>query len=151
MSPYFIILIIASIGTFVDGVVGFFVWGIAGFAGVSALSWILNRVSGGLLPRKVRDETATDFLMQFQESVLKAYPGMTPYQQKQEIANLLEQMYKKATLNNPSMNLNNAGNAEIFLTGALEVVQEQKTKELKEMATDLVNFVRHHHLWYSHV
>ena len=151
MVPQLTILAIAIIGAFVDGVAGFFIWGVCGLIGVLIFGWLLNIFSGGLLPRKVRDDTATDFIAQFPELIKKAYPGVSPYEAKQKVASLLDGMMKRATINNPSMHLDAAGSPQVFFESALEVAEEQPNKELNELAHELIAFVRNHRLWYGHV
>lgn len=151
MVPHITILIIAIIGAFVHGFIGFFVWGLVGFLGVIALGFILRKLSGGILPRKVRDETATDFIAIYPDLIAKAYPTFTPYQAKERVAALLDEMMKKATINNPSPNLSVAGNPEVFLPSAVQVAEEQPTDVAKELAQELVVFVRTHRLWYGHL
>ncbi len=150
MYPQLIIAIAAIVGAFVDGVAGFFIWGISGFIGVLAIGLVLTKFSGGILPRKVRDETATDFIVHHPELVQQAFPDNSPYEAKQKVAATLDAMYKRATINNPSFNLDVAGDPRVFLVSALEIAEEQPSEDLKEMARELVAFVGNHHLWYKH-
>jgi len=149
MVPQLTILVIAIIGAFVDGVSGFFVWGICGFVGVLIFSWLLNMFSGGLLPREVRDETATDFIAQFPELIKRAYPGQSPYEAKQKVALLLDRMMKKIIFNNPSPHFDFSESHRMFFESAIEVAEEQSNKDLKELAGELISFVRTHRLWYG--
>ncbi len=151
MVPQITILVIAIIGAFAHGFIGFFVWGFFGFLGVIAFGVVLRLFSSGLLPQKIRDETATDFIATYPDLIAKAYPTFTPYQAKERVAALLDEMMKKATINNPSSNLNVAGNPKVFLPSAMEVAEEQSTDVAKELARQLVTFVRAHRLWYGHL
>ncbi len=151
MVPYVTILAIAIIGGFVHGIAGFFIWGVCGLVGVLAVGWALNFFSGGLLPRKVRDESATDFIAQYSDLVKRAYPTSTPYEAKQKVAELLDSMMKRATAKNPSLHLDVAGSPDVFFPSALQVAEEQPTAELKELAQELISFVRSHRLWYQNM
>ena len=94
MAPQITILIIAIMGAFVDGITGFFVWGICGYIGVLAFGLLLNLLSGGVLPKKVRDETAKDFIAEYPDLIEKAYPGASPNEAKQMVATFLENIIK---------------------------------------------------------
>jgi hypothetical protein len=78
MIPQYTILAIAVIGTFIDGIAGFFVWGVFGYIGVMAFGLLLNFLSGGLLPRKAKEETAADFIVQYPDLIRGAYPTDSP-------------------------------------------------------------------------
>jgi len=151
MVPQMTILAIAIIGAFVDGVAGFFIGGVCGLIGVLVIGWLLNIFSGGVVPRKVRDETAADFIAQFPELIKRAYPGESAYEAKQKVASLLDGMMKKAIINNPSAHLDVALSPQVFFESALEVAEEQPNKELKELAHELIAFVKNHRLWYEHI
>lgn len=149
MLPYFVMLIIAIIGAFVSGLAGFFIWGIVGVIGVIAFGYILNFFSGGALPRKVRDETATDFIACNPDLIKSAFPSNTPYEAKKHIETLLNRMMERATINNPSAKLEVAANPQIFLPSALEIAEEQSSDIAKQLAIELVAFIRQHKLWYG--
>lgn len=149
MLPYFTMLIIAIIGAVVNGLAGFFIWGIAGIIGVIAFGYLLNWFSGGALPRKVRDETATDFIACNPELIKSAFPSNTPYEAKKHIETLLNSMMERAAINNPSVNLEVAANPQIFLPSALEIAEEQPSDIEKQLAIELVAFIRQHNLWYG--
>lgn len=149
MVPYLLIIAFAGVGALVWGGVGFVSGGLIGFASVFIIGMLLNMFSGGVLPSKVRDETATDFIVKNPELIQQAFPELEPYATKTAVAELLDSMYKRSTVNNPSINLDNAGNPEVFLASAMEVAEEMPTEELKSLARELVGFVSNHRLWYG--
>ncbi len=150
MVPTLTILVIAIIGAFVHGVVGFFIWGICGYIGVLAFGWLLTFFSGGVLPRKMRDETATDFIALHPDLIKEAYPRHSPYEAKQRVAALLDSMAKKAAKNAPSTHIDYAFSPDVFFKSALEVAEKQPSMELIKLAHELITFVKTHHLWYGH-
>ncbi len=58
MVPYYTILIFAVIGAYNDEMMRFIIWGCIGYSSVMSLSWLLQKINGDVVPRKVRDETA---------------------------------------------------------------------------------------------
>ena len=147
--PQLTVLTIAIIGIVVDGVKGFFVWGIIGLVGVLALGGVGWFFNGGLIPRKVRDEIATDFVAAYGEAVKLAFPSLTPFQAKEKVAALLDDMYKRANWNNRSMHLGLAAHPRVFLPSALEVAEEQSSESARALGLTLVHFVFNHPSWYG--
>ncbi len=151
MIPYLIIVVGAIAGAIVNGLTGLLVGGSVTLFALLIVSGVMKRANKGILPKEVRDETATDFCHEFEDYVVAAYPGMTPYDRKEQVANLVEKMYENAVIKNPSIDLNNAGDSDVFFPAAMEIAQNMNTQELVNMATKLVDFIRGHRLWYSHV
>lgn len=77
MIPYVLILLCAIIGAFIHGLAGFLIGGGSGFVATLAFGWMLRKSAGGLLPRKTRDETATDFVAERATVVAQAYQSIT--------------------------------------------------------------------------
>lgn len=149
MVPVALIVLIAGIGAFVGGVPGFFVGGGVGFVSVMMIGWIVGKVQGGMLPRRVRDETATDFVAEYPELIKSAYPTLSGYQAKEEIGKLLDSMFQKANSDNHSVDVTNAGDPDVFIPSALKIARDQQSEIGVELAEKLVRFVERHHLWYG--
>jgi len=148
--PHILIFLIAVLGALLDGVRGFFVAGICGFLLVVAVGWVLRAFAGGMLPRSVRDETATDFVARYPDLVAAVYPDASVFQAKEAVGTLLEAIMRRAVSANPSMNLNNAGTAEVFLGSAMQIAEEKPTEPAKALCRQLANFVATHPLWFFH-
>ncbi|EHJ05516.1 hypothetical protein [Marinobacter manganoxydans] len=149
MVPFALIVLIAGIGAFFEGVSGFFVGGGIGFVSVMMVGWVVGKVQGGMLPRRVRDETATDFIAEYPELIKSAYPTLSAYQAKEEIGKLLNSMFQKANSHNHSIDVTNAGNPNVFIPSALQIARNQQSEIGVELAEELVRFVERHHLWYG--
>ncbi len=149
MIPQFTILAIAIIGAFIDGIAGFFVWGVFGYIGVMAFGLLLNSFSRGLLPRKAKEETATDFIAQYPDLIREAYPTDSPSEVAKKIGALLESMMKQATINGPATNLDASNSSAIFFPSAFEVAENQPTEELKILTRALIEFLKTHRHWYG--
>ncbi len=149
MVPFALILLVAGVGAFVGGASGFFIGGGIGFVSVMVIGWVVGKVQGGMLPRRVRDETATDFVAAYPELIKSAYPTLSAYQAKEEIGKLLDSMFQKANSDNQSVDVTNAGNPDVFIPSALQVARGQQSEVGVELAEKLVWFVQDHHLWYG--
>lgn len=149
MVPFALIILVAGTGAFVVGVSGFFVGGGVGFVSVMMIGWIVGKVQGGMLPRRVRDETATDFVAEYPELIKSAYPKLSGYQAKEEIGKLLDSMFQKANSDNHSIDVTNAGDPDVFIPSALQIARDQQSEIGVELAEKLVRFVERHHLWYG--
>lgn len=145
MVPYYIVLVFAVIGAIKNGVMGFLIWGLISCLGVFAFGWILGKINGGVVPRKVRNETASDFLVSFPDLINTTYPDMSPYQAKDMIAAMLDDIAKRALQNDPSLKA--IVNPHIFYTTALEIAEEQRSTPEKELIRTLVEFLRTHKYW----
>lgn len=145
MVPYYTVLIFAVIGAIMNGISGFFIWGFISCLSVIAFGWILGKINGGVVPRKVRNETASDFLVSYSDLIKATYPNMSPFQAKDLIAAMLDDIAKRALRNDPSLRA--TVNPHIFYTTALQIVEEQPTTPEKELVRTFVEFLRTHKYW----
>lgn len=149
MLPYLIIFTFVIIGALIGGVTGFFIWIVLGFIAIIVISRSLSFLSGGLLPRKIRNETVDDFIAEYADIVQRAYQTDTLNETKQQIATLLEAFYKRAVKNNPSFNSSANIDSQVLISSALQVAEEQPTDALKELAVELALFLKVHKHWYG--
>ena len=83
------------------GLVG---WGLHAALVGAVLAWAVNMllgavawlISGGALPRKVREQTAAHFLDDFQDSAATAYPGLSPKAMQKTIEADIERIARTA-------------------------------------------------------
>jgi len=145
---YIMILIVAIIGAFVNGIVGFVLGGFLGWLGVEVIGFFVR--SGGAVPQNIKDETATDFIARYPDLINLTYPTNTPYEAKQKVSNLIEKMVERALLNNPTSNtVNGIIDPVTLFDSASAVAEEQTSKNEKEMAKELINFLSQHRQWYG--
>ena len=74
MVPYALMVLLGLVGILTAGIPGLFVGLAAGIVSINIIGWLVGKVQGGMLPRRVRDETATDFSAKYPELVRAAYP-----------------------------------------------------------------------------
>lgn len=145
MTPYFVIMIFALVGALKNGVVGFAVWGCLAILGTLVFGWVLGKLNGGVILRKLRDETATDFVASHTDLIRVTYQDMSPFQAKERVSTILEDIMKRALRNDPSYST--IVNPHVFFSAASEIAEQQPTITEKEMAKAFVEFLRVHRLW----
>ncbi len=149
MVPYVVIVVVAFIGAFFWGVFGFLYGAFIGFLSVLLIGWIVGKIQGGGLPRRVREETVTDFMAAHPDLIRSAYPELSAYKAKEEVAKLLDGMFHRANLDNPSMDVTDAGSPQVFVPSATKLADELEPQAVKELAHGLVGFVLIHPRWYG--
>ncbi len=149
MLPILTILVIACIGAFFGGLKGFLLWGFLGFIAVMLFGWIINIFNGGIIPRKVRDQVATDFIAAHPDLVAETSDYFSAYEMKEFVASVLEKMAEQAASNASILNLGSAGSAAVFLPSAFDVAEQQSPKIKQMIAHMLVNYSMEHPLLFG--
>lgn len=144
LHPNMIILYIAILGAIVAGFPGFIGFGIGGFILMLIITSTMHKVSGGILPRKFRDQIVTDFVVENNDLLTSVYPNESGYDRKLRIEKLLEEMAKRSVRASGSTDPAISMHPMNFLPIALEVAEEQGTEQLKELAFTFVEFLEHH-------
>jgi len=145
---YIIIFVIAIIGAFINGITGFFIGGFLSWVVIEVIGFFIR--SGGSVPKKVKDETATDFIVKYQDIIKITYPTSTPYEAKQHVLNLIEKMVERTWSNNPpSQTIAGIMVPEVFFNSASAVAEEQPSEAVKELARELIKFLSQHRQWYG--
>lgn len=149
MAPYLLILVLAAYGAVTGGASGFFLWGAGGFLAVLVIGFLVGKIQGGMVPRKIREETITDFFDANSQMVIRTYQGHRFPAMLKKMEALLDQMFRRANSNNPSLNVSLAGNKEVFMAAAKQVAEEQPTHEERQLAHALIRFLESHRHWYG--
>ena len=145
---YVVIFIIAVIGAFVNGIMGFVLGGFFGWIAIEIIGFFVR--SGGAVPKNVKDETATDFIARYPDLIERTYPQNTPYEAKQKVSSLIEKIVERALLNNPTSNsVNGILDPVTFFDSANAVAKEQTSKTEKELVNELIDFLSQHRQWYG--
>ncbi len=148
MYPYILILLVLALGLYLFGWIGILLGIAAGVVLACLIGGFLLVVDGGLLPRRVRNQTASDFASANQELLLAAYPGLTLPAARAAVAHLLEAMASRAAQEAHTVSLG-FPEREHFLHWAAMVAEEQPDAIQKELARKLVRFVSTHPLWWT--
>ena len=149
MVPYIFLIFVVFFSTYIWGVEGFLGGIIAGYGLIAIIGWIIGLISGGMLPKKVRDETATDFIATYPEIVAEVFKNFTAYEAKIKIENLLDKMFVKANSDNSSVDVSRASTPSIFIPSAVSYSVNQSTEELKDLCFLIVGFICTHRLWFE--
>jgi hypothetical protein len=149
VTPYVIIIIAAIIGGYLYGIAGFFLWGVLAFGGTLIVGLALQKLSGGILPKQVRVQTAKDFIAERPDLVALAWPSHSASEQAKEIQGLLEAMYRRAITESRSFHLDAPGDLDHFVSCADIVISEQNSDAIRTVARELIAFVLSHPLWYG--
>lgn len=145
MIPWYTVLLIAVMGAIYGGITGFVIGGVAGYLLVIVFSLGLKKINGGVIPSRVRDETATDFIASHPELVTLAFPDMSPYQAKKRVGLILENIAQKSLALDPSINCD--VNPFYFVISARAIEQEETKQEIKDLIRGLLAFLRDHPQW----
>ncbi|MEW6050558.1 MAG: hypothetical protein AB1644_05795 [Candidatus Zixiibacteriota bacterium] len=100
--PWIAIVVVALAGGAIGGVLGFIVGGVVGYVGMVGLGVLGVKVSGGLLPRRERRDTALSFYDYDREFIESHIPPPWRGRSIAYIEFLLEKIVKRAALVGPS-------------------------------------------------
>ena len=143
---YIMILVVAIIGAFVNGIIGFVIGGFLSWIAIEVIGFFVR--SKGAVPKDIKDETATDFITRHPDLINLTYPTNSSYEAKQKVSSLIDKMFKRALLNNPtSKSVKGVVDPVTFFNSASAVAEEQISKNEKELARELVNFISQHRQW----
>lgn len=148
MFPYILLIGSVVLFTYKWGVAGFFGGLVVGYSAIVVIGLMVGLISGGMVPRKVRDETATDFINAHQGVVANAFENLTAYEVKEKVEYLLDQMFRKANSDNASMDVSLASSPDVFIPSAVSYSETQPTGELKHLCLLLVKYICVHPLWF---
>ncbi len=126
MAPYLAILLVAVIGAFFWGVWGFVLGLPVGYALVSVFGIVLVKASGGLLPRKIRRETAREFVEEYYEYLDERIPSDWRGRHVEFIEKLLEDIFRKAAVVGPAIS---TGTSYLEVMAAVENLREETEDE----------------------
>ena len=141
MLPYIVIGIAA--------IVGLFGWGFKGLIFGALCGWIFNMVlglsltlfSGGLLPRKVRRQAASSFIISHEALVQRALSNVARANLQQTVEQHIEAIFKRAAIDNKHLNLEHGLDRVTIQSAAAALVAEAQQTEMKELIAALEQHV----------
>lgn len=131
MIPYLVIGVAALIGLFGWGITGLVIGGIGAFVFNMIFGWVLRLISGGLLPRRMRREVAVNFIASDAQLVEAACPGLTGAQRLKYVETAIERIFRRAIVDNPSMNLEAGWTHEAVEAATMALVDQESRPEMK--------------------
>jgi hypothetical protein len=105
MIPYVAIGIVALIGLFGWGLKGLIVGAITGYVFSVLLGLALVGISGGLLPRKVRQQTASSFIALHPDLVRSMFTNMSHSALQKAVEHSVESIFRRASKDSKSMHV----------------------------------------------
>lgn len=139
--PFILIGIGAVVGFALGGMTGASVGGLGTYLGLWIAGTISRRLSGGLIPRRLREATAKGFVAEFGEAVAKAFPKADERDQCREVEALLERMQKRALEDNVSFNLDKSSTRGAIRAAADALMHEEMSPERRTVIDLLETYI----------
>ena len=137
MVPYIVIVVAALIGLFGWGLKGLIIGAVGSWLFNMALGLVLTFFSGGLLPKKVRKQAASSFIALHDAIVQRAFPSTAAPQLQRSIEETIEAIFKRAAVDNRSMNLEAGMDKGAIQAAAAALVAEEQRSEMKDVIAAL--------------
>ena len=141
MLPYLVIGVAALIGLSGWGLKGFIIGAIGGVVVDFALGSLFTLFSGGLLPRKVRKQTASEFIALYADLVQSAFPDTSQTARQKTVEGCIERIFKRAATDNKSMNLEAALYRDAIQSAASAIIAEEQRPEMKVFFASLLQYI----------
>jgi len=144
MVPHFTIAALALVGLIWKGVWGFVIGLVGGYVAVVIFGLVLTAASGGLLPKKVRKETARNFCTENADQLLELIPPGHEGKEAEFIERLLERIFHKAAIIGPSTS---SGMSFGEVDAAVQIIKEEVDDPRERETIDVLwDFVQRE--WY---
>lgn len=145
LVPHFTIAAFALVGLIWKGVLGFAIGLIGGYVAVTIFGLVLTASSGGLLPRKIRKETAKNFCTENAHRLRRLIPLEHEGRETEFIERLLERIFRKATVIGPSTS---SGMSFGEVDAAVQIIKEEVDDPKEKETIDLLwGFIQRE--WYD--
>jgi hypothetical protein len=141
MLPYLVIGVAALIGLFGWGLKGLIIGAIGGVVFNLALGSLFTLFSGGLLPRKVRKQTACGFIVLHPDLVQSAFPDTSQTALQKAVERCVERIFKRAGTDNKSMNLEASLDRDAIQSAAFALIAEEQRPEMKAFFASLLQYI----------
>ena len=133
MAPLLTIILCAGIGFFTHGIVGLVAGAVVGWLlsmliGLATAAW-----SGGFLPRKARKQVALFFYMNHQPTVDSRLVGMTEEEKLRLIENLMERIFRRATVAAPLVSESMGMSPPEITEAARQEAAEEENPKVREL------------------
>jgi hypothetical protein len=142
--PYVVIGIAAVIGLFGWGVSGLILGAFAGYVLNMVLGLVFGLLSGGLLPRKVRRDTASTFIASHADEARRAFREASQLELQRLVEQRIERIFKRAAMDNKSMDLQAGLDRRAVAVAAAAVVTDEHNPEVKTLLIALAGHIDTH-------
>lgn len=141
MIPHLVIGVAALVGLFGWGLKGLIIGAVGGVVFNFVLGSIFTLFSGGLLPRKVRKETAAGFMVLHPDLVQSAFPDTSQTAIQKTVERCIERIYKRAAKDNRSMDQAAFLDRDAIQAAASVLIAEEQRPEMKAFLTSLLQYI----------
>lgn len=141
MIPFLVIGAAALIGLFGWGVKGLIIGAVGGVVFNLALGSISMLFSGGLLPRKVRKQTAAGFIVLHPDLVKSAFPDASQAAIQKTVERCIVGIFRRAAKDNRSMDQAAYLDSDAIQAAASVLIAEEKRPEMKTFLASLLQYI----------
>ena len=135
--PHLVIGILALVGLFGWGLKGLILGAIAGFVFNLLFGSLLTMLSGGLLPRKLRKQTASRFIILYPELAQNVIPNTSERSLQKSVERSIEAIFKRSGTDNRSLDLVAALDITAIRAAAAALISEEQRPEMKKFLDSL--------------
>jgi len=136
MVPAIQIIIFAVIGFMIKGFTGLLIGAVAGWLFAMVFGSLLLLISGGILPRKIRRETASSFYKMHPEVVTGCTQQLSNENRKVKfVEKQIERIYRKAMANAPMASPTSGTSLTEIRIATEEILHEEKQLGIRELLT----------------
>ena len=123
------------------GLTGLIVGAIGGYVFNLLFGSVLTLFSGGLLPRKVRKQTAFSFIRLHPELTRSIFPNASESALQKSVERSIERIFKRAVTDNKSVDLEAAWERTAVQAAADALIAVEQRPEMKTFLTLLVQHI----------
>ena len=141
MIPLVVIGVAALIGLFGWGLKGLIIGAVGGLVFNLALGSIFTLFSGGLLPRKIRKQTATGFIVLHPDLVQSAFPDASQTAIQKAVERCIEGIFRRAAKDNRSMDQAASLDRDAIQAAACVLIASEQRPEMKSLLASLLQYI----------
>jgi len=139
--PLVVIGVAALIGLFGWGLKGLIIGAVGGLVFNLALGSIFTLFSGGLLPRKIRKQTATGFIVLHPDLVQSAFPDASQTAIQKAVERCIEGIFRRAAKDNRSMDQAASLDRDAIQAAACVLIASEQRPEMKSLLASLLQYI----------
>ena len=141
MIPILYIALLAILGLFVWGFKGLILGAVVGYVSSILFGRILILLSGGILPRKVRRDTAMNFIASHPDLVRATFPEIDETRLLRAIERVVDSIFRRAAMDNKSINQNFAFTRAAIRDATCSLVDEEPNPKMTELLLSLLDLI----------
>lgn len=141
MAPVILIIIVAIIGFAIWGFKGLFIGAALGWFTSMAIGTVANLISGGLLPRGARRDTALSFIRNYSNIVDSCTIDLSESKKLKFVESQIERIFRKATTNAPIASPTMGVSKPEILIATEQIALEETNENLRRLLLVLARHI----------